>query len=152
MCVFSCSMPPVFLAEWPGSFRCYCGNMGGGMVTEVRVSTESWPWRRFSHSRLFNYESCSLPLRYPGLQICWKIMFLMQNKPHTIAQTPYVYDTKRKVQICTTEYILIKALSSLFLALSLSLWCWGVKIGCQNFPTLTAAGRLVSFHKRGYLG
>ena len=49
-------------------------------------STESWPWRRFFLSRLFNYESCSLPLRYPGLQICWKIMFLMQNKPHTIVR------------------------------------------------------------------
>ena len=26
--VFSCNLPPVLLAEWPGSFRCYSGNTG----------------------------------------------------------------------------------------------------------------------------
>ena len=25
-CVFSCNLPPALLAEWPGSFTCYCGN------------------------------------------------------------------------------------------------------------------------------
>ena len=25
-CVYSCNMPPALLAEWPGSFTCYCGN------------------------------------------------------------------------------------------------------------------------------
>ena len=24
--VFSCNLPPALLAEWPGSFTCYCGN------------------------------------------------------------------------------------------------------------------------------
>ena len=28
VCVFSCNLPPALLAEWPGSFTCYCGNMG----------------------------------------------------------------------------------------------------------------------------
>ena len=33
------------LANWPGSYTCYCGN-----YTKTRVSRESWPWRRtFSH-------------------------------------------------------------------------------------------------------
>ena len=27
-CVFSCNMPPALLAEWPGSFTCYCSNTG----------------------------------------------------------------------------------------------------------------------------
>ena len=27
MCV-SCNLPPALLAEWPGSFTCYCGNTG----------------------------------------------------------------------------------------------------------------------------
>ena len=27
-CVFSCNLPPTLLAEWLGSFTCYCGNMG----------------------------------------------------------------------------------------------------------------------------
>ena len=56
------------LAEWPGSFTCYCGNTGGGMDIKIRVSTESQPWRRkFSghscrHSNLwpFNHESSTL--------------------------------------------------------------------------------------------
>ena len=44
---------------------CYCANTGGGMDTKIRVSTESWPWRRkFPHRscrdlnpRPFNHES-----------------------------------------------------------------------------------------------
>ena len=27
-CVFSCNLPPALLAEYPGSFPCYCGNTG----------------------------------------------------------------------------------------------------------------------------
>ena len=27
-CVFSCNLPSAFLAEWPGSFTCYCGYTG----------------------------------------------------------------------------------------------------------------------------
>ena len=26
VCVFRCNQPPALLAEWPGSFRCHCGN------------------------------------------------------------------------------------------------------------------------------
>ena len=26
--MFSCNLPPALLAEWPGSFTCYCGNTG----------------------------------------------------------------------------------------------------------------------------
>ena len=57
-----------FLAEWPGFFTCYCGNTGGGTDTEIRVSTESRPWRRKfsrrssrdSNPRPFNHESGAL--------------------------------------------------------------------------------------------
>ena len=28
ICVLSCNLPPALLAEWPGSFTCYCGNLG----------------------------------------------------------------------------------------------------------------------------
>ena len=42
-----CNLPPALLAEWPGSFMCYCGNTrggggggGGATDTEIRVSTE----------------------------------------------------------------------------------------------------------------
>ena len=45
--MFSCNLPPALLAEWPEFFTCYCGNTyGGGTDTEIRVSTESRPWRR----------------------------------------------------------------------------------------------------------
>ena len=31
-------------------FTCYCGNMGVGTNTQIRVGTKSWPWRRkFTH-------------------------------------------------------------------------------------------------------
>ena len=38
-------------SEWQGSFTCYRGNTGwrgagGWTSTEIRVSTERWPWRR----------------------------------------------------------------------------------------------------------
>ena len=42
-CIFSCNLPPALLAEWPGSFACYCSNTG---VEWLWVLTESWPWRR----------------------------------------------------------------------------------------------------------
>ena len=28
-CLFSCKLSPALLAEWPGSFMCYCSNGGG---------------------------------------------------------------------------------------------------------------------------
>ena len=42
VCVFSCNLPPALLAEWLGYFT---WQHGGGTDTEIRVSTESWPWR-----------------------------------------------------------------------------------------------------------
>ena len=63
---FSCNLPPVLLAGWLGFFMCYSDNTG--MDTEIRVSTESWPWRwKFSsHScqdsnpQPFDHESGTL--------------------------------------------------------------------------------------------
>ena len=74
ICVFSCNLPPVLLAEWPWSFACYCSNMGrGGWSGCWRVSTESWPWgRKFAHHswwdlnlQPFDHESGTLPMGYP---------------------------------------------------------------------------------------
>ena len=42
---FSCNMPPALLAEWPGSFTCYCGNMGVEWILKW-VITKHWPWWR----------------------------------------------------------------------------------------------------------
>ena len=43
---FSCNLPPALLAEWPGSFTCYCGNMGVEQIPKIRVSTESQLWKK----------------------------------------------------------------------------------------------------------
>ena len=40
-CVFSCNMPPALLAEWPGSFTCYCGDTGVEQAPKLTVSTKS---------------------------------------------------------------------------------------------------------------
>ena len=37
--VFSCTLPPALLAEWPGTFTCYCVNTGGGAATD-----NAWIW------------------------------------------------------------------------------------------------------------
>ena len=66
--MFSCNLPPALSAERPGPFTCYCSNTGGGTDTEIRVGTESQPWRRkVSHCSCrdsnpcpFNHESGAL--------------------------------------------------------------------------------------------
>jgi len=85
--MFSCNLPSALLAEWPGSFTCYCGNMGGGTNTKIRVSTESWPWRRkFScHSsrdlnlQPFNHESGALTTGgiWRSVEAVWIKIFLI---------------------------------------------------------------------------
>ena len=64
--MFSCNLPPALLAEWLGSFTCYCGNTGVEWIPK-EFSTESRPWRRkFCHScrnlnpQPFNSESGTL--------------------------------------------------------------------------------------------
>ena len=67
-CVFSCNLPPALLAEWPGSFMCYCGNTEVERISEMRISTESRSWRRKfsrlscrdSNPRPFDHESGAL--------------------------------------------------------------------------------------------
>ena len=45
-------------------FTCYCGNTGGGGTdTEIRVSTENWPWRRFSRRSCRRFEPATFQSR-----------------------------------------------------------------------------------------
>ena len=39
-CVFSCSLPPALLAEWPGSFVCYWGSLS----SEFELWSHAWLW------------------------------------------------------------------------------------------------------------
>ena len=63
--MFSCSLPPALLAEWPGSFTAV---IRGGTDIKIRVSTENRPWRRKfsrrscrdSNPQPFNHESGAL--------------------------------------------------------------------------------------------
>ena len=65
--MFRCKLLPALLAEWPGSFTCYCGSTGVERIPNW-VSTQSWPWRRKlsrrscrdSNLRPFNHESGAL--------------------------------------------------------------------------------------------
>ena len=78
VCVFRCNLPSALLAEWPGSFTCYCGNTEVELIPKW-VSTESRPWRRkFSRrssrdSNLgpFNYESGALTTELSPPRVWW---------------------------------------------------------------------------------
>ena len=94
--MFSCNLPPALLAEWPGFFTCYCGNTGGGTDTEIRVSTESRPWRRKfsrrssrdSNPRPFNHESGALTteLSPPPHDVhYWTLCFYTHDNPATLS-------------------------------------------------------------------
>ena len=45
VCVFRCNLPPALLAEWPGSFTCHWVTRGWN-GDQIKVSTQSWLWRR----------------------------------------------------------------------------------------------------------
>ena len=80
-CVFSCNLPPALLAEWPGSFMCYCSKTGVERILKW-VSTENWSWRRkFSHCscrdsnpRPFDHESGALTFLW-GELVAVKLYF-----------------------------------------------------------------------------
>ena len=41
--MFSCNLPPALLAEWPGSFTCYCGNMGVERIPKLESAQKVNP-------------------------------------------------------------------------------------------------------------
>ena len=81
-CVFNCNLPPEFLAEWPES-SALLHDHGSGTNTEIRPSTESWPWRRNfsrrssqdSNHRPFDHESGAINTDNPRSP-------LTENKNH----------------------------------------------------------------------
>ena len=57
MYVLRRNLPPALLAKWLGSFTCHCGNKGWNRHG-IRVSTQSWLWRRkFSHGPCWDLNS-----------------------------------------------------------------------------------------------
>ena len=39
----SCNLPPALLAEWPGSFTCYCSNMGVEWILKLESAQKIYP-------------------------------------------------------------------------------------------------------------
>ena len=74
VCVFRCNLPPAFLAEWLESFTCHCDNTGWN-GHQIRVSTQSWLWRRnFSHCSCRDLNSVLLPTSYPSSHACSNVV------------------------------------------------------------------------------
>ena len=77
--MFSCNLSPALLAQWPGSFTCYCGNTGEERIPKW-VSIESWPWRikfsrrscRDSNTWPFDHKSGALTTELcPYMSVCF---------------------------------------------------------------------------------
>ena len=51
ICMFSCNLPPVLSAKWPGSFTYYCGNTG-----------RNGDWNKSQHRKLIPEKKILLPL------------------------------------------------------------------------------------------
>ena len=91
----SCNLPPALLAEWLGSFTCYCGNTGG-TDAKIRVSTESWPWRsKFScHSCQdsnpwpFDHESGTATTELSWLPRAIRVRQVLQSFGCLVSQPP----------------------------------------------------------------
>ena len=43
VCEFSCNLSPALLAEWPGSFTCYCGNTGVERIPKLESAQKVDP-------------------------------------------------------------------------------------------------------------
>ena len=75
-CVFRCNLPPTFLAEWPGSFTCRCGNTGVERRPNKSQHTKLTLEKKILPSLLLVIRTCNLsitsptilPTSYPGSQ------------------------------------------------------------------------------------
>ena len=68
VCMFRCNLPPALLAEWLGSFKCHCGNMGvermlnksqhTNLILKKKILLRCSCWD--SNLQLFDHKSCVL--------------------------------------------------------------------------------------------
>ena len=49
-CVFNSNLPPAPLADWPGSFTCYCGNTGVERIPKYELAQKVDPGEQNSHA------------------------------------------------------------------------------------------------------
>ena len=54
--MFRCNLPPALLAEWPGSFKCYCGNTGVERTPRKSQNTKLTPEREIFPPPLPGFE------------------------------------------------------------------------------------------------
>ena len=123
-----------FLAEWPGFFTCYCGNTGGGTDTEIRVSTESRPWRRKfsrrssrdSNPRPFNHESGALTTELSPPPQIWDRWFVIcrpeRRVPCSTPQQSVDCEVDRGVPPVGLQIILLEG------------WAWVISF-CLHFSS-----------------
>ena len=95
----SCNLPPALLAEWPGSFTCYCSNMGVEQIPKVDPGEENSPagiW-----TRDLSITSLALwPLSYPAphIYIC-KFTSSLKGTNH-LKTWKWKLEIKKKKEIC----------------------------------------------------
>ena len=77
--LFSCNLPPALLAEWLGFLRATAVTRGW-MDTEIRVSTENWPWRR-KFSRCSSRDSNPRPFNHKFGTLTTELSLLPKPKP-----------------------------------------------------------------------
>ena len=66
--MFSCNLPPALLAEWSGSFTCFCSNTGVERIPKW-VSTDSWPRKRKFSCPPAGIWTCSLSVTNTSLAL-----------------------------------------------------------------------------------
>ena len=59
--MFSCNLPPALLAEWPGSFTCYCGNTGVERIPTLELFHSFSHWTSFTDVSLIKPEDSINP-------------------------------------------------------------------------------------------
>jgi len=62
-CVFSCNLPPALLAEWPGSFTCYCGNTKVERIPKYKSAQKVTPGEKNTPSLLQGFKSATFQTR-----------------------------------------------------------------------------------------
>ena len=88
VCVFRCNLPPVLLAEWPGSFTCHCSNTG-----------VKWTPNKSAHkvnSGEENSPTTPAAIRTCNLSITSPALYQQATPVHCLIQITQIIQPKRR--------------------------------------------------------